>query len=387
MEDIELTGHLSRGIRDLVKDALILSLRKPSLALFLYRARRWQAQAATRRLEMDRRGLHVPAFMIVSVTRQCNLHCKGCYARAQHRAAAPDLSSEELRRLLRQANDLGISIALLAGGEPLVRHDLLDITADFPEMIFPVFTNGLLVNKQVAERLEAQKNVFPILSIEGHESETDGRRGDGVYENLLRTARALRRRSLLFGASVTVTHDNYTTVTSERFVRELLSAGARLVFFIEYVPVQEGTEGLCLSAEERAGLARAAGGFRRRLPGLFISFPGDEEASGGCVAAGRGFVHVGPDGSLEPCPFAPYSDVNVRHVPLRKALESRFLEAIRDNRENLRETRGGCALWEKRELVKELLPAPPLTGTSFQKGPAPAGRISSPPCRQRTLPT
>jgi MoaA/NifB/PqqE/SkfB family radical SAM enzyme len=88
---------------------------------------------------------------------------------------------------------------------------------------------------------------------------------------------------------------------------------------------------------------------------VFIVFPGDEEQFGGCLAAGRGFVHIGPDGSLEPCPFAPYSDTSVADVPLKEALASHLLKAIRDNHGELKETRGGCALWRQREWVESLV--------------------------------
>ncbi len=65
--------------------------------------------------------------------------------------------------------------------------------------------------------------------------------------------------------------------------------------------------------------------FQEKKSGVFVVFPGDEEQFGGCLAAGRGFVHVGPDGSLEPCPFAPYSDVSLKTTPLREALGSKLL--------------------------------------------------------------
>jgi MoaA/NifB/PqqE/SkfB family radical SAM enzyme len=74
------------------------------------------------------------------------------------------------------------------------------------------------------------------------------------------------------------------------------------------------------------------------------------------LAAGRGFVHIGPHGGLEPCPFAPYSDTNLREISLRHGLESVFLNEIRQSEEHLQESEGGCALWNKREWVRSLLP-------------------------------
>jgi MoaA/NifB/PqqE/SkfB family radical SAM enzyme len=75
---------------------------------------------------------------------------------------------------------------------------------------------------------------------------------------------------------------------------------------------------------------------------------------GGCLSAGRGFAHISPEGSLEPCPFAPYSDVSLRDKTLKEALQSDFLRQIRENHNELTET-GGCALWTKKEWVKSLL--------------------------------
>ena len=95
--------------------------------------------------------------------------------------------------------------------------------------------------------------------------------------------------------------------------------------------------------------------FRSNYPALFVAFPGDEEQFGGCLAAGRGFVHVNAAGDVEPCPFAPYSDVNLRRTSLREALASPLLGEIGRNHDKLVETRGGCALWANREWVQSLL--------------------------------
>lgn len=95
--------------------------------------------------------------------------------------------------------------------------------------------------------------------------------------------------------------------------------------------------------------------YKEKFPALFIAFPGSEDEMGGCLASGRGFVHISADGSLEPCPFAPYSDSNLKDLTLREALGSEFLKQVRENHDNLKETRGGCALWENRQWVRSLL--------------------------------
>jgi MoaA/NifB/PqqE/SkfB family radical SAM enzyme len=292
--------------------------------------------------------------MIISVTQACNLRCKGCYAQAMHRPAEPELEDARLAGVVDEAQALGIAIILLAGGEPLTRPALLDITARHPGIIFPLFTNGLLIDAPLAQTLAHQPHVVPVVSLEGLQAETDARRGLGTFNGTGRAMAHLQQAGVYFGASVTVTTQNLDTVTGEAFIRRLNRAGCRLFFFIDYVPVEPGSEALVLSTAQRLEMAGRIERLHRRVPGLYVSFPGDEERFGGCLAAGRGFVHVSAQGRLEPCPFSPYADTTLADTPLREALKSRLLRKIRENPEHLGELSGGCALWQRRDWVKGL---------------------------------
>jgi MoaA/NifB/PqqE/SkfB family radical SAM enzyme len=195
-----------------------------------------------------------------------------------------------------------------------------------------------------------------VFSIEGGRRATEFRRGQGVFERVRETMRKLRDRGVFYGMSFTVTRENFPDLTDPAFIAPLVRDGCRLFFFVEYIPIEEGSGDRVLTEIQKRELERITVGFRTEFTAEFIAFPGDEEQYGGCLAAGRGFIHVGPDGGLEPCPFAPYSDVNLNCISLTEALRSPFLAAIRQNHGNLTETRGGCALWTNREWVRSLLP-------------------------------
>jgi MoaA/NifB/PqqE/SkfB family radical SAM enzyme len=348
-------GLLDQSIRELFTMTLRMGLTSPRLLPFLYRTLRRQQKAARVRQGWEERGVHVPAFMIFSVTNRCNLACKGCYARAHHRSAEDEMTTERCRSVLEEASALGFGIILLAGGEPLTRPELLDITQGFPEIIFPMFTNGLLIDDAAMAKLETQRHVIPVISLEGRGIVTDERRGQGVFAQLDATMEKMRRRSIVFGTSLTVTRKNFTTVVNEAFIEEMVEKGCRLFFFIDYIPVQEGTDGLALTEDLRATEASQVLHFRSlHRDRVFMAFPGGEAIHGGCLAAGRGFVHVSAEGRVEPCPFSPYSDVSLKELSLREALQSEFLSTIRGSLEHLTEANGGCALWENREWVASL---------------------------------
>ena len=356
LEGNRFNKQINKSITNLFKNALQHSLKSPSQAWFFLSMIRKQKKAAKKRIENEKRGLHVPPFMIASITHNCNLKCKGCYAQAQHRKQELEMDKDRLKSVVGEARDLGVSIILLAGGEPLVRRDeIFEIARGFNEIIFPLFTNGTLLNENTMDRIKTLKNIVPVVSIEGYQEETDQRRGTGVYETLKNVFQRMNKKGVFYGTSITLTQANFETVTEEGFLKDLVYSGCKLFFFVDYVPVKEGTEDWVLTEGQRSSLLERIDRLRSQLPGLFIAFPGDEEAFGGCLAAGRGFIHISPEGNVEPCPFAPFSDTNLKGKSLIEALDSSFLKEIRDNHALLVEGQGGCALWENRELVKSLI--------------------------------
>jgi len=354
MKTEELGGILDKGIASFYLDAVKVALGKPrwfSTALSLYFKQR---KAIKKRKAWKLRGSHIPPFMIMSVTKSCNLRCKGCYARTGHAGNSPTLTNERISQVLAEARDLGISSVLLAGGEPLLNKSLLDITRGFPDITFPLFTNGTMIDENAAAALRRQRNVIPVLSIEGNRADTDNRRGEGVHGRVVAAMELLRERGIFFGCSITVTSENFAKVHDGEWVKKLYKDGCRLFFFVEYVPVDKGSEALAPTDSQRKSEQDVISRLKKEIPALFVAFPGDEELFGGCLAAGRGFVHISAAGDLEPCPFAPYADSSVAHGSLRNALRSPLLEKIRANHVHLSETSGGCALWAQREWVATL---------------------------------
>ena len=348
-------ARLNQGLRIFFSEFVRVSLRRPRQTAFFARTVLWQGAAARRRAACAKEGLHVPPIIIFSITNRCNLRCKGCYAQAIRRDAPEELTAAALRGIVSQADELGVSFFVIAGGEPLVRLEIVDITRDFRRVLFLLVTNGLLLDDALVARLKSQPNTVPVLSIEGNEADTDGRRGAGVHERLHERMEALRAAGIFFSLSLTLTRRNFETVTEPAFIEAAIREGCKLFLFLEYTPVREGTEDWVITDAQRDRMKTLVADFRSRFRAVFIAVPWDEEEQGGCLASGRGFVHISAAGDLEPCPFAPYSDVNLKRVPLREALGSRFLSLMRANHDLFAETASGCALWNNRERVRELL--------------------------------
>ena len=148
---------------------------------------------------------------------------------------------------------------------------------------------------------------------------------------------------------------NYRAVTSPDYLAQLRAMGCRLVFYVEYVPFDESTAHLAFGDEHVAEMEQLVEARRKEFSDMiFLSFPGDEKALDGCLAAGRGFIHIGPDGAAEPCPFSPFSDSNVTTMGLLKALQSPLFQRIKNARALGWEHTGGCTLYEHRDEVEAM---------------------------------
>lgn len=370
-------NKVDRSVGAFFGEGIRVSLTRPGQAWQFARTLCWQAAAARTRKAWLARGVKVPPIIIFSVTHQCNLQCAGCYAQAFMGGAgatecvpAPsvdgvggagavgrpvELSDAKLAGIVAEAAELGVSFFVIAGGEPLMREELLAVAERFPRVIFLVFTNGLLLSEEMVERIARLKNVVPLLSLEGTAAQTDERRGQGTYDQLITVMGRLRKRGSFFGCSLTLTRRNCSTILADDYVGELHAAGCRFYLLADYTPVEPGPEDWVLTAEQHDQVKAQVHSLRRRCKAIFVAVPWDEQEVGGCLSAGRGFVHINASGEVEPCPFAPYSDADLNQVSLIEALRSPFLARLRADPELSRYEGGGCGLWKHRAQVEEAL--------------------------------
>ena len=94
----------------------------------------------------------VPISGAFDLTYRCNFRCLHCYAghlATEARSRASELETGQVIDLLSAAAEAGCLMMLLSGGEPLLRHDFLDIytAAKRLGLIVTVFTNASLLTE------------------------------------------------------------------------------------------------------------------------------------------------------------------------------------------------------------------------------------------------
>jgi MoaA/NifB/PqqE/SkfB family radical SAM enzyme len=312
------------------------------------------------RANLESTGLVVPPFLILSVTHMCNLHCAGCFARLvgtlDPRSRGEQMGIDGWRLVLAEAQELGVWGIIMAGGEPFMLDGLLNLCDEFPRLFFVIFSNGTAIRDVNYEQMKHLSNIAVVLSIEGDASMTDGRRGSGVHERVLGTLQRLNTMKIMTGISVTITKENHAYWIAPEHIDGLIKDGIRLAFFMEFIP-SNPEHPLMLSETQRAGFREKILEYRRTKRLILVHSPGDEELMGGCMSAGKGFVHVTPSGDLTPCPVSDIATHNLRRSSLREGLQSDLFKRIRET-EHLLEVEGTpCALFAHPKEVDMLAKA------------------------------
>ena len=321
----------------------------------------------------------VPPILILSITHKCNLNCLGCFASAvgisssdQSKFHKKALSIDDWEGIITQARELGVYTFLIAGGEPFVFDGLLDLCKKFDDSLFLIFTNGTAIREQDFQQLKKMVNTGILVSVEGSDQMTDLRRGPGVHEKAIQTAKKLGKSGILSGISVTITNENYLYWMQEENLDMYIEDGLHMGFFTEYIPVtadpasaikkdsvcstshqQTGAQ-KCLNKDQRLAFRKQILYYKDNKQMFIIHSPGDEELFGGCVSSGKGFAHINAFGDLTPCPVADIATHNLKSSDLKGGLSSELFTQLRKNGEMLENIDGPCALYEHQEELEAL---------------------------------
>jgi len=328
------------------KKLVLLGTKRVRYIPFLIRSIKYQRNAVVRRKKNEESGIQVPLVLAISITNKCNLNCVGCYQKSQKITNNSEFTDEEIIRIIRESRDLGSGIVFLLGGEPLMR-DIFGLVSEFKDMIFALYTNSLLINDEVIGKFKKNLHILPILSMEG--IETDNRRGKGVLEKIMKVVDKLNKEKILFGLSVTVTSKNINDVCSDEFVVKMIKKGNMFFSYYRYIPIDKNTIELTLSPEQDLMFKEFTKSFRFKYNAIFVS-PENEKRYGGCLGAGKGVVHISASGELEACPFAPYSDVSVKNMSLKEALQSKLFQNLRRHHKTMIDNNLAiCSLWKNEQ--------------------------------------
>ncbi len=202
-------------------------------------------------------------------------------------------------------------------------------------------------------------NFSVAISLEGFNEVNDLRRGKGVFDKVMHAMDLMKQYGLIFGTSICYTSKNYKVVTSDEFLDMIIEKGARFSWYFHYMPVgNDASTELLLDPDQREYMyhrIREIRAMKGGKPIFAFDFQNDGEYVGGCIAGGRNYCHINPNGDVEPCVFIHYSGANIKEVDLLTALKQPLFMAYRANQPFNCNHLKPCPMLENPEILQHMV--------------------------------
>ena len=289
----------------------------------------------------------------MSITNKCNLQCQGCWVSQTNPAHELDL--ETLDKIINDSKKQGVYFYGILGGEPLLHKGLFEIFQRHQDCYFLLFTNGMLLTEEVADKIYEAGNVSPLISIEGDEIVSDVRRGGKeVYSKTLQGIKNCRDRKIIIGTATSVCKTNIDTLAKREFLDELIDFGVHYHWYYIYRPVGPNpTPELALSKEEVYQLRKFMVDIRSEVPLMVVDSYWDHDGEALCAGATGIGHHISPEGYVEVCPPIQFASEKIDKTSdvFKLFNESKYLEAFRNE---VTKTTRGCIIMENPELMAKI---------------------------------
>jgi MoaA/NifB/PqqE/SkfB family radical SAM enzyme len=292
----------------------------------------------------QKKGEFFPAFNFISVTDDCNLNCQGCWVMGKEKNSR--LKPEQLNRIIDETKKAGSYFFGILGGEPLLYKPLPEIFRKHSDCYFQLFTNGTLLNPEVAETLRQCANVTPLISFEGDEQVADIRRGGkDVFQSANQAIENCTKAGLVTGVAISVCKSNLEMALSPEFIHSLIEKGVAYLWYYIYRPVgPQPNYQLALSPDEIRQLRQHIVDARMKYSIAIIDTYWNADGIGMCPAAEGLSHHINASGFVEPCPVIQFAADHVDEKPMdRLYAESEFLN---DFRKQIHQKTKGCVAME-----------------------------------------
>lgn len=262
----------------------------------------------------------VPDQSSIGITMRCPNKCIHCGA--ADIIADPELSLDEVNRVVDESIELGSYLISFDGGEPMLRHDLADMVrhVDKSRAIATSFSSGYGLTPEKAKELKAAGLYAVRISIDSPRQEEHERvRGRvGSYDDAMKGIDNALAAGILTDMFVVVSPDNIDEL--EDFYTLAENKGMHEMSLYEIIAVgrwlDHEDETIGPNDVDRLGRFQKEKNKLRDGPRItaFPFFMGPDMF--GCFA-GRRWVHITSGGDVLPCAYTPLKFGNIRDEPLK----------------------------------------------------------------------
>lgn len=131
----------------------------------------------------------------LEITGRCNIACQYCYnvQFADKNKIKQEMTTEQIKKLIKEASEMGCKSFTFSGGEPFTRPDIFEIIDYCKGKKVHFLTNALLLTPEFVKKLSSYPQIDQIkISLDGFKAHDTVRLGS-KYKDILETIKNLKK--------------------------------------------------------------------------------------------------------------------------------------------------------------------------------------------------
>jgi len=259
----------------------------------------------------------------IAVTYRCQLHCEHCGSGMYEKKKGNELSTDEVKTIIRDLREVGAGSVSFFGGEPLLRDDLCELIRYSKErgLGTALDTNAVGITPEYAGRMaDAGLDLIHISFDSANPSTHDGHRNTpGLFDRAVEAIKYCKKTGMQVRIGTYVDREKLNNGD----MQDLLNLGRELGVVVRILgPVLSGRwqdrTDMKLTPEE---IVRFKSMLRKDE-----SFWEQDVCHGVdkpfiCTARTKEDIYITAYGDVTPCVYVPLSFGNIREEPLPKIID------------------------------------------------------------------
>lgn len=261
-------------------------------------------------------GVGTPLRVKHYITFRCNMNCHYCYTKefGTPRGTKFEMSTEQIKKAMREFRDMGTQQWTFIGGEPLLRPDigiLIDYAKEMGFMV-NVSTNGTFINSKI----DCLKNADHVLiSLEGPKELHDSICTVPCFDRVVQGIEALHKIGIkpLINTVISKANEDYIDYLVDFGLKHDVHVNFTLVY-----PLNKTAEEYAIPSQRILKVAEKILSLKKKYKHISCSneaFNRNALYAKGVIPrfqvspclAGKMYLDILPDGTLAPC-YARFAD-------------------------------------------------------------------------------
>ena len=240
---------------------------------------------------------------IWEITHNCNYGCSYCIFSCGKNKSFNELTKEECYHVIDELVNNGFKHLKITGGEPFLRHDIIDILKYASEkLIVDLSTNASLINDQIVSKLNEINLKMIHVSLDGNEKEHESVRGNKTYLRTIKGLEALKKSKNKVRIGTVIHLNNQNNL--ESLINDVIKFNADEIIFSIMEPVDGQSKELIKTISNDNLIINIENLKNKYKNNIIVNYNfGKQPNFVNKCPAGDKFLYINNEGYVSPCPW------------------------------------------------------------------------------------